>query len=304
MSSPSPKIIDQKTEVIKLNIEGRPLSHTRTEMKFMNTPSAVMNAIRYFIQNSIVVKSFTFSIQDIKSDDAYVMGSHDEILNNMMLVPVRQNVPEDSVWELNFKNTTQHIVDVPTHAIKCVKGGADITKLVNNMPIMQLLPGKFVSIPKIEITLGLYPQHAGYAIVNCCSSIPIDYQSGESVHDKTFVNHRLKFETNGIDEPVGVLKKSMKNLIDQVEKFATIEPKQLNANQYSLTFPGGSFGISELIVQYVAEKCPDSIANRFDDNSKRIMLINLISPDPKQILVSMSEYYVKILTSLLSQVGK
>jgi hypothetical protein len=84
-----------------------------------NVNNAISNALRRVIGGELLVKGFDCEFSDITTTDVFIIP--EMIIQRLRCIPVHQDVPDDTVFEIHVTNKSLDLIDVKSSSIQVVR---------------------------------------------------------------------------------------------------------------------------------------------------------------------------------------
>lgn len=224
-------------DIIKKNNLSLPnLNKESIQFDLLNSNEAFANAIRRVYNDELLVKILDVNIYDLKTDDKYILP--DNIIERLNLIPIKQDIHKDTLFQINVVNNTNDIIKIYTKDIINKNKQDKNVYFNNNILICSLKPNHYLYINNIKInanygyidnkySLGSY----NYEIINTDFNIP---SLNNNIKD-----FRIELITNG--------NINLKNLINLIYDTLYIRLKyiQESINNYNINL--NSTDINKLI---------------------------------------------------------
>ena len=224
-------------DIIKKNNLSLPnLNKESIQFELLNSNEAFANAIRRVYNDELLVKILDVNIYDLKTDDKYILP--DNIIERLNLIPIKQDIHKDTLFQINVVNNTNDIIKIYTKDIINKNKQDKNVYFNNNILICSLKPNHYLYINNIKInanygyidnkySLGSY----NYEIINTDFNIP---SLNNNIKD-----FRIELITNG--------NINLKNLIKLIYDTLYIRLKyiQESINNYNINL--NSTDINKLI---------------------------------------------------------
>lgn len=200
-----------------------------------NTTSAFANGIRRVFVEELDVQALHVNFEDIFTDDAFINGIDDMLVNNLGLIPIYQDIDLIDKYDiyLSVFNNTNKMMQVKVSNISVIlKGKSKPSSTDNyysssnlelnskifpesNIVIADLNPGKFLKLRNINIKTGKGFQNAGnFTLLNGVNYKPLDIVPYDQFTSKgtRSITHNcsefyLEFTTKGTISGKTVMKK-------------------------------------------------------------------------------------------------
>ncbi len=241
---------------------------------------AIANAIRRTLISEMPMKHLTVSLTDIHSSDPYIIG--DVIRKRLEMIPIAQTIDPDSVFSLRIENSTDGLIDVMSSDIK-LNGEATSKDIIDMIPICDINSGKSFSINDIHVVTSYgfdnsrpTPGRVGYEILDQ------DFSEPHAIAKPT--HFRLTLETPGILDPVDIVGKAIKCLIERLD--AIDYTKAITEfDVYKLTIANETHSMRNLITWYTYNLEPSIgyVASRMMHPSKRECIIDVRHPAGEEL---------------------
>lgn len=125
------------------------LNKKSISFELINSNEAFANGIRRTFNDELLVKSLDVNIYDLKTDDKYILP--DNIIERINLIPVLQNISDDTIFNINVINNTNDIINIYSKDI-INKNKNDKTIYFNsNILLCSLKPNRYLYINNINI---------------------------------------------------------------------------------------------------------------------------------------------------------
>lgn len=224
-------------DIIKKNNLSLPnLNKESIQFDLLNSNEAFANAIRRVYNDELLIKLLDVNIYDLKTDDKYILP--DNIIERLNLIPIKQDIHKDTLFQINVVNNTNDIIKIYTKDIINKNKQDKNVYFNNNILICSLKPNHYLYINNIKInanygyidnkySLGSY----NYEIINTDFNIP---SLNNNIKD-----FRIELITNG--------NINLKNLINLIYDTLYIRLKyiQESINNYNINL--NSTDINKLI---------------------------------------------------------
>jgi DNA-directed RNA polymerase subunit L len=143
----------------------------------INSNEAFANSIRRVFNDELLVKCLDVNVYDLKTDDKYILP--DNIIERINLIPVLQNINNDTTFQIQITNNTNDIIKIYTNDIINKNKNDKNIYFNKNILICTLKPNKYFYINNIKIkseygyndskySIGSY----NYEIINTDFNIP------------------------------------------------------------------------------------------------------------------------------------
>jgi len=185
-------------------------NHKTISFELLNSNTELANAIRRVITNELEVKLLQVNINDIKTDDKYILS--DIIKDRIESIPINQNIPDDYIFKLSITNNTLDIHDVNSSDLLLMNYKKNTNELFNqNMKICYLNSNKYITINDIHVNknTGFYNGKYSLCTVNY-EIINTDFKIASLNNDNT--DFKMSIKTNGNIEPIEIIKSVVLNL--------------------------------------------------------------------------------------------
>jgi DNA-directed RNA polymerase subunit L len=146
---------------------------------------AIANALRRVVLEELKIKAFEVNVSDISTNDKEIIIS--ELADRIAFIPLDQDIPLDVVYALLFTCHDSEQEYTPVHSSKIMQiEGKRLNKLpfAGTFRLLEILPGRTISIPSIKITEGYGWEHSKFSIAS-----DFKYQIRDYV-DVHFLNER------------------------------------------------------------------------------------------------------------------
>lgn len=187
-----------------------------------NSNSAFANAIRRTLIDELPTKCMAVDSKNIYSDDKFISRSDDVLINNISLIPIKQNI-ESKYFEthdigLDIFNDTDDIIEIKVSDIivrkKDKKESASTLFPDTNIILTYLRPGKQLRINNIRLEEGYaYKNACKFTLLNNVMYRPLDIEpydqftgKGTKSIEKDCKSFAISFTTTGSIEPMEVIK--------------------------------------------------------------------------------------------------
>lgn len=165
-------------DIIKKNNLSLPIFNKESiEFDLINSNEAFANGIRRIFNDELLVNVLDVNIYDLKTDDKYILP--DNIIERLNLIPVKQDIPKDTLFNINVINNTSDIMKIYTKDMVNKKKEDKNVYFNTNILICTLKPNHYLYINNIKInsnygyidnkySMGSY----NYEIINTDFNIP------------------------------------------------------------------------------------------------------------------------------------
>lgn len=307
----SPKV--KNPEIAKLL--PKTLFPKRLEFQISPVSNAVSNALRRTVECELLVKALWVDLEDFETNDMFHI--QEMIMERFRMIPIDQNTPLDTIFELSATNDTATVRDVKSSEIRIhyTSGkGSALKKLPFNetFTLFTLNPGKTVKIKKITIhsAYGFTSGDGMHAVaVNAASiaidQIPINHYEGVGI-PSSISNARvwkISFNTNGTMEPKAIVAAACDNIIARVETVhELLYSIENNGDEYLLIINGESHTIGNLFMRTIVDLFPDIRAVTYTTaNVGRVCSIRIRCDED---INTVYEVAVKYLVNLFTDIKK
>ena len=100
-------------DIIKKNNLSLPIFNKESiEFDLINSNEAFANGIRRIFNDELLVNVLDVNIYDLKTDDKYILP--DNIIERLNLIPVKQDIPKDTLFHINVINNTNDVMKIYT----------------------------------------------------------------------------------------------------------------------------------------------------------------------------------------------
>lgn len=248
----------------------------RMQLTIKDTNNAVANAIRRTICGELPVRALVTTYEDVTTNDDFII--QEMLCKRLLQLPILQSTPLTAQFTLYVENRTPLVRAVYASEIELTTvrdKGATATALPFNatVQLFALNPGCWLRINKITVG-AFYGYEEGRGM--CCLasavvSAPIDVdmlnkferdEAGRPRGTSTSVSDprvwRLSFVTNGTMAPRAIVAAACAELITRVRAVEQHLPNALTSgDQHTLTIPGESDTIGNLLVRAICDLYPD-----------------------------------------------
>lgn len=193
--------------------------------ELVDTNVDVANAIRRCLTNEIPIKSLDYvdDEKNVQFSDLYILS--DLLKQQIELVPIDQNVEENTMLSLKVSNNTDSIINVSTHDFKVVSPpNLKVEDLMEDIVLGQLRPQGTLTIKKVGITEGKAKSNS--AAFNSLASIkyeildtkPLYEEKGKSSMVSDPSHFRIEYSTHrNFTNPLYPMIKCCNELISRLE---------------------------------------------------------------------------------------
>ncbi len=223
--------------------------------------NAVANAIRRVIGSELPVKALVCTNDDIKTNDEFVIP--EMLASRLIMIPLAQSCPLDTIFELDVTNNEPVPVDVLTGQFT-----SKLRKLPfnENMPFMTLNPGKTITIKNIKVVrdFGYIEGKSCHVVAVHCVALVLDvaplntYEDTGKPSRETDGHHwQIKFRTNGTMDPKDIIREACDNIIARAKAVdAMVDETIVDGKQYRLTVMNETHTIGNLFMKTICDLFP------------------------------------------------
>jgi DNA-directed RNA polymerase subunit L len=169
----------------------------RIDFDLVDVNDSIANAIRRTILDELEIKALTFETNTVSTNVDFLILS--ELLDRIELIPIRQNIPDDTVLSLMIINNTKEDAILYSGSIK---GGANY--IPKKFRLAELKPGNYIKIPQIKIIKGYGRDHARHSLTCDYSFYNLDYMDVAFITNK---GRRIK-KYVAVDDVMNLIKKT------------------------------------------------------------------------------------------------
>lgn len=271
------------------------------ELKFKNTNTPMVNAIRRTILCEMPVRYMSVSLSDIHTDDPYAIN--DVIRARLEMIPIDQTIPLGTNFRLAFSNesdefgyvTSNHIVD-PKNKIK--------NAITSDIPLLTINANTALTIENIEVVETFCYDNArpsfGRVYYHCDN-----HDMTKSCNISSPTDFTLGLETSGKINAKKVMTDALESLISRI-KDIDYDLAKIEFGIYKLRIPNETYSIGKLIAYYVYTLVPDikHVSMRLTHPSIREVIVDVDSDNAKELVVKACELIIQDLTSFKKQISK
>lgn len=283
----------------------------RCEFEIHGVNCAIANGIRRTICSGVAAYRLTFDIADFETNDPF-MRLYDFVKDRVNAIVIDQNVPEDMVLKLDYKNTTMTNVDVCLDLFTVVSGKRKSTSGLfdPNIPIITLGADKYIKIKKITVERGYEFNHGTYALCAGVSCVPLDVEmfnmyTGKGVRSAVAAprNHKISFETLGNIEPAELIRRACDEMSARLTDISNMLTELTPIDDYwKLVVNGAEDTCGNAIVATVCELYPDIPACLYRvDIVNKVLTITIRHQNPIDILTMSILHVVDVLAAIRSK---
>ena len=239
---------------------------------------AIANGIRRVMLSEIPVKALKFRFNDFKTTDPFILV--DFILSRIRNIPINQNIPINTILELDVINNTEDVIHIKTKDLKIIKGSYS-THTDKKLPfnetytIAMLNPNKSLKITNIYIKSNYGYKYGGYSVACNARSIPIDiepYNSFTKEGVKSSVSDPKKFRltwcSNGNMSANDIFKLSCDEIINRLNNIKTfIDSIELHKDISILRINKESDTIGNILIKSICDDYPNISAATYNCNN-------------------------------------
>jgi DNA-directed RNA polymerase subunit L len=138
----------------------------------------IANAIRRTILSELTVKALSFEPSEVQTNVAFMIV--DELLDRVMLLPIKQDCPDDATFSISIVNGGQEQETLYSSDIS----GDHAAAIPKRFHLAEIRKGEYLHIPKITIVRGTGFDHAMFSMTSEYSFHNLDYMDVAVVNIK------------------------------------------------------------------------------------------------------------------------
>ena len=275
-----------------------------------NINVAIANGLRRVILSELQVKSMKAKLKNFSTTDHFILG--DFILNRLQNIPINQNIPDDTKFELDVINKTESIMNVKTKDIKILNTTHKKLPFNDTYTLIQLNPNKSLKISDIYIKKNYGYNHGGHSVACNVVSIPTDidmYDSFTKIGVRSSIsdpkNFKITFNSNGNMEADKIIISACEEIIRRLNNLKDrLDTIEVQNDIHVLHIEHESDTIGNIIIKSINDLYPQiSIATYNCNIVTHEMTIKIRSKDnAKDIINNVIDKNIKLLESLKKQV--
>lgn len=268
--------------------------------------NAIANGLRRAIASEILVSALWFEYDDYECTNPFCINTM--IRNRIQCMPIDQSTPLDAVFELDYQNKTDNVIDVKSGSIRAVGGG----KLPFNetFTLFTLEPGKSIKIKRITIRQDYEYNFAGYCLGFNAVCLPLDQTpinafepaaGGISSSVANPTKYRIQFNTNGGMDTRRIVLAACDSIITRVQNVQNILYMiSAEDNIYLLTIVGESDTLGNLFMRHINDLYPNihSVTYTNDPVIRSLELKIICDEDIVSLFGSVIDHIVKQFTAI------
>jgi DNA-directed RNA polymerase subunit L len=267
--------------------------HKNISFELVNTNYSLANAIRRVLINELPIKHLTVSLNDIYSDDKYIVD--DIIKARLEGIPIPQNIDTSVKYNIKYLNNQETYCNINSSEIK--HNGKSISHGIKEIPICNINSQNTLVVSDIIVTTSYgydngrcSPGRVSYEIINH------DLENNSSINSNP-TDFKIGFEVSGVYNPDELIVLGIDELLSRLNRI-DFNDFIIEFGVYKLHIIGETHTIGRLISRYIFDILPsiDYCAMRIIHPSKRECVIDVRHPEGEKLVKQAIVNIVKDLT--------
>jgi DNA-directed RNA polymerase subunit L len=156
-----------------------------------NVNVAIANALRRTVLMELKIKGLALDISEIATNDKEIVLG--ELSDRISLIALDQSVPLDTVFSLNFVNSSceNYMVARTKNLIQVGGKKLSVTPFSETYRLLELRPGKAIEIPRIYVVEGYGFEHSRFSITSNFEYQPRDFVGINFLNEKGNIINRM-----------------------------------------------------------------------------------------------------------------
>lgn len=268
------------------------------ELKFKNTNTPMVNAIRRTLLCEMPVKYLSVSLSDIYTDDPYAIK--EVIRSRLEMIPIDQSIPIGTNFRLAYSNDSDEFNYVTSDNIIDPKNKNKDT-ITKNIPLLTINANTALTIENIEVVETFCYDNARPSFGRVFYSID-NHDMTKSCNISDPSEFTLGVETSTKINAKNIILDAIDSLISRI-KSIDYDMHKVEFGIYKLTIPNETYSIGKLISYYIYKLVPDikHVSMRLTHPSIREVIVDVDSENAESLIKKACENIIKDLSSFKSQ---
>ena len=243
------------------------LLQERVSFTISGVSNAVSNGLRRTLLNELLIKALFYEYDSFSTNDPFINGSM--LINRIRLLPIHQDIPDGTVFEIDTQNSTDSTRYVYSSDIKIIQGSKKESYFNGNIPLCTLYAGNWLRIKRITVRKDYGYNFAGHCITSNAASIALDQiplnmylpeddpNRGIPSRVSNPQKWKLSFISEGAMDARALVRYACDNIIERLNNIEKILYSiEQNGNDYILTVNMETDTIGNLFMKTISEMYP------------------------------------------------